>query len=80
MVRTLAPLIAVLPAASVLRLLSLSPSVLPPTAPPTALVSVVRPLSLIVRLRLPPVDLTVPSSVMATPLSVVSAPKAIAPV
>ena len=69
---------AVVPGASVLRLLSCSPDT--PAVPPTAPPKVVKPLSLTVKLRPVPSDLTVPASVMATPLSVVSAPSVTAPV
>ena len=71
----LPPLIAVVPAASVVMLLSLSPAVPLPTAPPTAPPKLVLPLSLIAKLRLPPLDLTELASVMFTPVSVVSRPK-----
>ena len=65
------PLIAVVPPTSVVKLLSLSPAALvPPIAPP----KMVAPLSLIAKLRLPPLDLTVLPRVMPTPVSVVSAP------
>ena len=80
LVRRLPPLTAVLPAASVLRLLSFSLSgPLPSGAPPTAPPSVVSPLSLIVKLRFVPSDFTVPASVMATPVKLVSAPSVTAP-
>ena len=69
-VRTLPPLINVLPPASVVKLLSCSPAVALPTAPS----SVVVPLSLIVKLRFVPSDFTEPR-VMPTPVNVVSAAK-----
>ena len=67
----LPPSIAVVPAASVVRLLSLSAAVpAPPTRPP----SVVNPLSLMVRLRLPPLERTVLARVTPTPVSTVLSP------
>jgi hypothetical protein len=63
----LPPLMAVVPVASVVRLLSFSPAVALPTAPP----KVVVPLSLMVKLRLVPLDLTVLAKVTPTPVSVV---------
>ena len=48
--------------------------------PPIAPVSVVVPLSLTSKLRLPPLDTTVPPKVIATPFKVVLAPKVTGPV
>ena len=75
-VRTLPALSSVLPPASIVKLLSFSASEVPPTAPPKVVVV----LSLIVKLRLVPVDLIVSVSVMPAPLSVVFAPKVTGPV
>ena len=63
--------IATEPALSVVILMSFSPSVVLPMAPP----NVVVPLSLTLKLRLVPLDLMVEPKVMATPFSVVLAPK-----
>ena len=67
---------AVVPAASVVRLLSSSPAEALPTAP----VSVVVPLSLIASERAVPSDLRVLLSVMPAPVSVVFAPSVTGPV
>ena len=67
---------AVVPAASVVRLLSASPAVTPPTAP----ARVVVPLSLIASERAVPSDLSVLPRVMPAPVIVVSAPSVTAPV
>ena len=72
----LPPLMAVVPAASVVRLLSFSPAVALPTAPPRVVV----PLSLRLKLRAVPSDLTVVLKVTPTPLIVVSAPSVTGPV
>ena len=61
---------AVVPAASVVRLLSASPAVVPPTAP----ARVVVPLSLIAIERAVPSDLSVLPRVIPTPVSAVFAP------
>ena len=69
-------MIAVVPAASVVRLLSASPAEEPPTAPLSAVV----PLSLIASERAVPSDFTAPFAVMPAPVIVVSVPSVTAPV
>ena len=76
LVRTLPPLMAVVPAASVVRLLSASPAVALPTAP----ARVVVPLSLIASERAMPSEFKLLPSVMPAPVSVVSAPSVTGPV
>ena len=71
-VDTLPPLMSVLPAASVLRLASRSDA---EPVPPTAPAKVVVPLSLRVKLRLPPLDFTALPRVIPKPVSVVFAPR-----
>jgi hypothetical protein len=73
---TLPPLLAVVPAASVVMLLSFSPAVELPIAPP----KVVVPLSLMAKLRLVPSDLTVLLKLTPTPVIVLSAPRVTGPV
>ena len=72
----LPPVSTVVPPALVVRLLSFSPAVALPIAPPRVVV----PLSLRVRLWLPPLDLIVPVSVMPKPDKVVFAPRVTGPV
>ena len=76
LLRTLPPLSVVLPPALVLRLLSSSPEAEPPTAP----TKVVLPLSARLSERAVPSDMSVPATVMPTPVKVVLAPRVTGPV